>query len=188
VNGLAGQASYQIGSKALDILYNNHLNPDTPLPTYIFVTSVMEFLRVPIVLPAPLVVDENHIGNLMYMSFLLFGVFALTSVAFAGWVWTFHGVRVVQVGQPIFLYMVVVVGVFVMGSTLIPLSFDDSNGNLTKAESGTIACMAVPWLAFLGFTIAFSALFAKTWRINKLFNEGSRFTRIKVTERHVLIQ
>jgi hypothetical protein len=185
VNGLAGQASNQIGTKALDVLYNHHLDPATPLPTDIFVTSIMEFVRVPIVLP-PLVVNKNHIGNLMYMGFFLFGVIALTSVAFAAWIWAFREVRVVQVGQPIFLYMVVV-GVFVMGSTLIPLSFDDSNGNLTKAENGTMACMAVPWLAFLGFTVAFSALVAKTWRINKVFSEGSRFTRTKVTERDVLI-
>jgi ABC-type sugar transport system substrate-binding protein len=121
VNGLAGQASNQIGSKALDVLYNHHLDPATPLPTDIFVTSIMEFVRVPIVLP-PLVVNKNHIGNLMYLGFFLFGVIALTSVAFAAWIWAFREVRVVQVGQPIFLYMVVV-GVFVMGSTLIPLSF-----------------------------------------------------------------
>jgi len=47
--------------------------------------------------------------------------------------------------------------------------------------------MGVPWLAFIGFTTAFSALFAKTWRINKLFNEGSAFSRNRVSERDVLI-
>ena len=31
--------------------------------------------------------------------------------------------------------------------------------------------MSIPWLAFTGFTIAFCALFSKTWRrVNQLFN------------------
>lgn len=185
VNGLAGQASYQIGSTALQVLYDHHFDPGATLPVDIFVTSVMEFVRVPLVLP-PLTVDENHVANLKYLGFSLFGVISMTSFACAAWVWAFRQVRVVQVSQPLFLYMVVV-GIFFMGSTLIPLSFDDSTHDLTTEKKATVACMAVPWLAFLGFTIAFSALFAKTWRINKLFNGGSTLTRSRVTERDVLI-
>jgi hypothetical protein len=31
-----------------------------------------------------------------------------------------------------------------------------------------VACMATPWLLSIGFVTAFSALFSKTWRLNKV--------------------
>jgi gamma-aminobutyric acid type B receptor len=42
-----------------------------------------------------------------------------------------------------------------------------------------MACMASPWLYSLGFVITFSALFAKTYRIAKIFNNKS-MQRIKI--------
>ena len=58
-------------------------------------------------------------------------------------------------------------------------------------------CMSIPWLAFTGFTITFSALFSKTWRVNQLFNvvnsssqfmrQSSAFQRVQVREWDVLV-
>ena len=48
-------------------------------------------------------------------------------------------------------------------------------------------CMAVPWLGFLGFSVIFSALFAKLWRVNRLFRSGGGFQRVKIGMSDVLI-
>jgi hypothetical protein len=47
-------------------------------------------------------------------------------------------------------------------------------------------CMSIPWLAFTGFTVTFSALFSKTWRVNKFFNSASAFGKMEVSEKDVL--
>jgi hypothetical protein len=39
----------------------------------------------------------------------------------------------------------------------------------------------------LGFCITFSALFSKTWRINRVFQSKDKFVKVKVTERDVMI-
>lgn len=46
--------------------------------------------------------------------------------------------------------------------------------------------MLTPWLTSLGFVTAFSALFSKTWRINKLLHSAASFRRVKVTEMDVI--
>jgi len=70
-----------------------------------------------------------------------------------------------------------------MAMALVPLSIDDG---LASNRGCDIACMATPWLISIGFTVAFSALFSKLWRINKLFN-NRQCRRIKVQEKDVLL-
>jgi gamma-aminobutyric acid type B receptor len=82
---------------------------------------------------------------------------------------------VVRASQSEFLIMLSV-GVLIMGSSLIPMSLDD-NGQYFVGDGITDAyaigiCMSRPWLAFIGFVITFSALFSKTWRINKFFHSS----------------
>jgi len=88
--------------------------------------------------------------------------------------------RVIKASQPEFLYMICV-GALVIGSTLIPLSVDDS---VASAYGCDIACMSIPWLFNYGFTIVFSALFAKTWRLNKIMANVAerRKMKVKVTD------
>jgi len=45
--------------------------------------------------------------------------------------------------------------------------------------------MALPWLLSMGFSIAMSALFAKLWRINRLFNASNSFRRVCVNAKDV---
>jgi hypothetical protein len=59
--------------------------------------------------------------------------------------------------QPLFL-LTVCFGVSVLAATVIPLSIDD---DIALVCSCDIACMSVPWLLSMGFTIAFAALLAK---------------------------
>ena len=47
------------------------------------------------------------------------------------------------------------------------------------------ACMGSIWLYSIGFIVTFSSLFAKVWRINKIFN-NKRFRAVKVTAADVM--
>lgn len=47
--------------------------------------------------------------------------------------------------------------------------------------------MATPWLFTLGFTIIFSVLFSKIWRINILMASAAKFRRVQVNARDVLL-
>ncbi|KAI2491380.1 hypothetical protein MHU86_23200 [Fragilaria crotonensis] len=71
-----------------------------------------------------------------------------------------------------------------MVSSIIPLSVDDSG--YTK-DVCNFSCMAFPWLLCIGFATTFSALFSKTWRVNKLFHANRRFVRQEVTEKDVIV-
>jgi hypothetical protein len=48
------------------------------------------------------------------------------------------------------------------------------------------ACMAAPWLWGLGFSITFSALFAKVWRVKKLYGASAAIRRVQVHAKDVL--
>ena len=68
-------------------------------------------------------------------------------------------------------------------SAIIPLSIDDQ---FATEQGSDVACMAAPWLFFLGFALTFAALFSKTWRVNKLFHSTS-IRRMKVTAFDVMM-
>jgi len=70
-----------------------------------------------------------------------------------------------------------------LGSSIIPLTFDDDNPDM---EGNDAACVAFPWLVSTGFTLVFSALFSKIWRINKILTASRTFRRINVTHGDVL--
>lgn len=125
--------------------------------------------------------ELNQLGSIRYTGWLLAGVVLLCSIFFTSWVIWKRQLRIVKTLQPFFLVMISM-GVLVMGSAIIPLSIDDENFSRRGCD---IACMAVPWLLSMGFTIAMAALFSKLWRINKLFtNSGLR--RMKVEEKDVM--
>ena len=71
-----------------------------------------------------------------------------------------------------------------MGLAIVPMSIDDS---IASEQGCNMACMAVPWLLSLGFSIVFSALFSKIWRINQIVRNSRNFQRVKVKIHHVMI-
>eukprot|EP00593_Proboscia_inermis_P005709 CAMPEP_0171321174 /NCGR_PEP_ID=MMETSP0816-20121228/110078_1 /TAXON_ID=420281 /ORGANISM="Proboscia inermis, Strain CCAP1064/1" /LENGTH=346 /DNA_ID=CAMNT_0011818857 /DNA_START=186 /DNA_END=1226 /DNA_ORIENTATION=+ len=71
-----------------------------------------------------------------------------------------------------------------MGITIIPLSIDDFSPGKEMASE---ACTCVSWLFFLGFTVSFSAIFSKIWRINKLYRSAEQCKRVSVSTRDVMI-
>jgi hypothetical protein len=122
-------------------------------------------------------VDMNYIGTGWRAAGLaMAGVILLLSIGFAVWTRRKRNTRVVKASQPLFLF-IICAGCFLMGSSVIPLSFDDE---IASEKGCDIACIAVPWILSIGWVISFSALFTKTHRINKIFH-GANFKRIVVT-------
>lgn len=125
----------------------------------------------------PVVIDMNYIGTgLRVGGLVLCGIILALSLGFAVWTKYFEKQQVVRASQPIFL-LIICAGTLLMGSTIIPMSFDDE---IATDEGLDIACQSIPFLFCIGFTLVFAALFSKMWRVNKLFN-NPRMRRVKVT-------
>ena len=187
VDGLVGQAPYQMGIESIRLLLelaSGKPAPEGSITSSIITTSLVEVVRVPLTLPR-IVVNENQIGNLKYVGFVGTGITFLLAIAFVVFTFINRKRRVVKASQPLFLYMICF-GVILMASAMIPLSVDDSwNGH---SERGcNIACMSFPWLLSLGFATTFSGLFSKTWRVNKIFRTTRRFVRKEVSAKDVIV-
>ena len=69
-----------------------------------------------------------------------------------------------------------------MASAIIPLSFQEP----MSESSLDAACTSVPWLLANGFSIAFSALFTKAWRINRVMKKAVEMQRVTLRPQDVL--
>jgi hypothetical protein len=183
VDGLIGQQTYETGVFAVQTLYIIVTEGADSVPSKVG-TKLINYSLIPDELPR-LDVDQSLLGNLKYTGFTCFGVVAALVVIFISWTLVNRTSMVVKASQPFFLVMTAT-GVLILAATMIPLSFDD--GGVAISETRAVGmCMSIPWLAFSGFGITFSALFSKTWRVNKFFRSASSHGRIKVSERDVLI-
>ncbi|CAB9508824.1 Gamma-aminobutyric acid (GABA) B receptor [Seminavis robusta] len=125
----------------------------------------------------------NQLGSIRAVGWTLAAIVLFTSLVYSVWCVYFRRHFVVRSLQPMFL-LLICGGVFVMGSALIPLSFDDE---IASPEGMSIACSSIPWLLSVGFTVAFSALYSKLRRINILFLHTRGLRRAVVKERDVLV-
>ena len=149
-------------------------------------------------------IDYNFIGrSLRIVGLCLSGLVILLAICFSLWTHMHRKTRVVKASQPIFLHLICL-GTLLEAASIIPLSFDDEryimdNSRMAEEAKGkhynlesdeesslNIACMSVPWLFCIGFVISFSSLFAKTWRINRIFHNPT-MKRIKVTALDVMM-
>lgn len=181
VQGLVGQMPYEMGYLAAQTLHKLLEGETTP---EIIGTNLITHLQVPLVLPE-LIMDDNLVGDLRYVGISLFCLIAALSLFLAYWTIRNRKLPAVNAAQPFFLYLVIV-GVFVMGSAIIPLSLDDVGEPISPFRSRGI-CMSVPWVSCCGFTIVFSALFAKTFRITRILRAAMTFQRVTVTKKDVLL-
>ena len=182
VDGLVGQLPYEIGSDAAKLLYDIVAKDKMP-EKEIYHTNLVAYNLIPKDLP-PLQLDENLIGKSKYVGYTCFGIIALSSLACVAWTLYNSDRVVVRAAQPFFLLMVAA-GVLVISGSLIPLSMDDGGepDAMSNAEAVGI-CMSIPWLSFTGFTVAFSALFSKTWRVNRLFRASEHIKNEDRSEGH----
>lgn len=123
-------------------------------------------------------IDRSYMGRVRYVGFCLMVAVWATTVGFAIFVYIYRKARIVRVMQPMFL-IILCVGVFILASTILPMSFDD---DIISQEQCSRMCATTPWFASIGCCIIFSSLFSKLWRVNKLIH-AERFHRLKVTEK-----
>jgi hypothetical protein len=180
VSGLVGQLPFVMGYQSIEVL--NKLLNGQEISEVVMGTNLLQVLNVPLSLP-PLTVDTHYLGNLVYLGYLTFAIITILSVGFALWTGVQQSNAAVKAAQPPFLIMICV-GTLIMGLALIPLSFDDNNNT---QEACSRACVAIPWFMSLGFTVCFSALFSKTWRLNKVIFSARRFERVVVKPSDVLL-
>ena len=122
----------------------------------------------PDTLPPP-EVNQNLIGDAgRTVGYVLMGIVIFLGLICLLWAYLKRTSRVVQASQPIFIGLVVA-GCVVMSAATVPLSMEETT---VEDESGLdIACMASPWIYYLGFTIAFSALFTKAWSVYRVYRK-----------------
>eukprot|EP00638_Chattonella_subsalsa_P007003 CAMPEP_0117737248 /NCGR_PEP_ID=MMETSP0947-20121206/2416_1 /TAXON_ID=44440 /ORGANISM="Chattonella subsalsa, Strain CCMP2191" /LENGTH=184 /DNA_ID=CAMNT_0005552701 /DNA_START=443 /DNA_END=994 /DNA_ORIENTATION=+ len=91
--------------------------------------------------------------------------------------------------MPNFLY-ILIIGAMIHSYALIPLANDDfgveivsldGELDLSKKTPGLDnACASIPWIYLTGFSLQFTALFAKVIRIKKLVGMGKAMKKIKL--------
>ncbi|CAB9525833.1 acid type B receptor subunit 2 [Seminavis robusta] len=122
-------------------------------------------------------VNPNYLGTGWRVAgYVLCGMGMALALGLALWTRAQSENRVIRASQPFFL-TIICLGVATFFASIIPLGVDEQ----IATETGcTVACNAVIWLLSIGFCVTFSAMFTKTQRVNKIF-QNPRFTRIKVT-------
>ena len=136
--------------------------------------------------PLPLPPVEMQL-NLIPTAILAFGWALCGFVIFVSIFWIIWTLRyrnkdVVKAAQPIFLCQICI-GTLIIASAIIPMSLQEP----ISKRGLDIACMATPWLISMGFVTTFSALFTKTWRLNKLFQNSRNMRRVVIRPRHVIL-
>jgi len=104
----------------------------------------------------------------------------IMSICFGFWTYYNRDREMVRISQPVFLGLMCF-GTFLMASSICFLGWQEPWRHLD------FACMAGPWLLTIGFSTSFSALFAKTWRINRLFRSSVVMLRTHVHAKDVLM-
>lgn len=85
-----------------------------------------------------------------------------------------------RASQPIFMGMLSV-GTLLMGLSIIPGTWQEP----MPSQVLDVGCMLHVWLLSIGFSTTFAALFAKTWRINRLYANARAMRRSQVLVSHV---
>jgi gamma-aminobutyric acid type B receptor len=146
----------------------------------------------------PAIDNQNY--NLIPEGALIFGLIfsgmtLLFSIFWLVWTVAKRNLYVVKVSQPVFLGQICA-GAVVMVMVVVPLSMQEDLGMLQRQQQNAhgqsspynldAACMSVPWLLFMGYTVSFSALFSKTWRLNRLLRSSEGMRRMELRPRDVL--
>jgi 7 transmembrane sweet-taste receptor of 3 GCPR len=127
-------------------------------------------------------INNNYLGSIRVYGYVLVAVAIGSSLVSAIWVMKHRKTHIVRASQPFFLALISL-GAGILGSSIIPMGIDDG---VASVETCSRACMAIPWLLVLGWTIVFAALFSKLVRMCLVFNSAARFRRVTVTAKDVL--
>jgi 7 transmembrane sweet-taste receptor of 3 GCPR/Receptor family ligand binding region len=125
-------------------------------------------------LPPPKQIGIEH--EAIIVGYTLAAVVMVTSVGWMYWTWRNRNKDIVKAAQPLFLWQLCI-GTLLIGSSIIPMSMQDNED----------ACMIIPWLLSFGFVTTWSALFAKTWRLNRMVRSAQSFRRVKISSLDVML-
>jgi len=140
------------------------------------------------------------VEDMKYSSFVRGFVFALPciniAIAISFFIWTIcHRAHlVVRAAQTPFL-VTITIGVMISSSTIFFVVVDDRFDPQAQIDAltgnfnlGNIACMAAPWFYGTGFVLIFGPLFAKLWRIQRIFkNKNMQRIRIQTTTLFLMV-
>jgi len=130
--------------------------------------------------------NMNYIDRrLKVLSWFLGGSLIAFCVYCLGWTYYYRENSLVKVSQPLFLALVAVgtiMSILSMFTVGIEASYREETENIWVADT---ACMASPWLWGMGFAITYSALFAKVWRVYKLYKISAKMRRQAVDYKDV---
>ena len=128
-------------------------------------------------------VNKSQLGTgIISYGWALISLILLAALACGIWTYRHRTTLVVRAAQPLFLILISI-GVFVFGASIIPMAIDDGHFSVEACDR---ACMAVPWLVSAGWSILFSALYAKIRRVNLVVHNVTNFKQVKVSERDVM--
>jgi gamma-aminobutyric acid type B receptor len=145
-------------------------------------TNLVQVLLVPLVLPA-VAINNHFLGYLKILGYTLYCVVVITNLVFVSWTWCNRKNRVVTASQPLFLYLILA-GTIIFSSSIITFTIDDENHSIAACS---LACTLDVWFLSIGFTVIFAALYSKAWRVNKIMRESSRFKRVKIMPKDVIL-
>jgi hypothetical protein len=128
-------------------------------------------------------VDMNYIGDsLRNYGYTIAVLQMVLAVGFGIWTYLHRSTPVIKASQPFFLIMLCV-GVFTFSASIIPIVIDDEHSSVDACNK---SCMSLPWLLSLGWSILFSALYAKLRRINLVVSNAQRFRSVKISEKDMM--
>eukprot|EP00797_Seminavis_robusta_P017545 Sro261_g101750.2 (915) ;mRNA; r:39799-43392 len=113
-------------------------------------------------------------ATLLAMAYAMLGVNVLSIIGCGVWLIYQRQSTQVRVSQPFFLNLVLL-GCLISTCTIIPLAQQD------EADGPVAACMAIPWMYSVGFSITFGTLFAKIRRVFIIFKSAIDMRRNIVT-------
>ena len=130
-------------------------------------------------------VNEHLVSQeLLTFGYVIVSINFLLAISFAAWTVHFRKDPVVQIGQKEFL-LLICAGSIISSSSIIPLSFQAGTSEDTTAVSR--ACTSIPFLYATGWTLQYSALFAKSFRMYQVVNGARKMRRVEVTAKSTLI-
>ena len=143
--------------------------------------------NIPLDLPA-FQLEENHLSvGLRSAGYAMCTIIVAMALAASIWTCLHRKSKVVRASQGIFLHLLFA-GIVIMGLSIIPLSISDE-GSIGAAiphdVTCDIGCQTFPWFLSVGFSLTFSALWAKTHRVNKLI-QNPGFRRMTVSAMDVI--
>ena len=171
---------YKFASELNMVIQVDHLESFAPF-TYHDNTT-----QVPPSLPPITNMEYNLISQgAQITGYVMACIVLATSLFFLQWVARKRNLFVVRASQPVFLGQLTI-GTAVTALSVFPGSLPGASTAPSFDPTMNQACLSQMWLATLGFVIAFSAVFSKTYRVNQLMNNGRGMRRIQVDAKDVM--